>query len=140
MAVRITVDTRDLADLKRRVTSIIEVAGRTRMRQDLAATALRQHQQRFIRRVDPEGVRWQDRVDDKPHPLLERTGRMRRSIRAVPEGDGITVSADTPYAAVHQHGSDTIPARPFLGFGGADLAELTETAEAGLARFVGETL
>ena len=140
MAVRITVDLRDLVDLSRRVTSVIEAAGRTRMRQDLAATALRQTQQRFSRRVSPEGERWRDRVDNKPHPLLEETGRMRRSIRAVPDGDAVAVTASTEYAAVHQYGTDRIPARPFLGFGGADLAELTETAEAHMARFVGETL
>ena len=63
---------------------------------------------------------------------------MRRSIRVVTGGPpGIEVSG---YAAVHQYGSDRIPAREYLGFGDSDLDELTMTADDWLGRFFGQVL
>lgn len=119
---------------------------RHRILQQVAAEALRQHQERFSRRVAPDGTPWEPRQDRKAHPLLEKTGRLRGSLRAVPGGrrrDRIDVKAwGVPYSRVHQFGSEkrNIPRRQYLGFGAADLVDLAETAEHGLERFMGEIL
>ena len=48
--------------------------------------------------------------------ILERTGRLRRSIQTRIEGDRLVASTDLPYAAAHQFGAPRqhLPARPFL--------------------------
>ena len=117
---RITVDLRGLATLPQRVTTVLEAARSTRLKQELAAEALRQHQQRFNRREAPDGSKWQPRKDSKPHPLLQETGKLRHSIRATPERDAVAVRATRPVrgvdvAAVHQHGGGRVPQREFLG-------------------------
>ena len=47
---------------------------------DLAAETVKQTQRRFDRRTAPDGSRWKPRKDNLPHPLLEKSGRLRRSI------------------------------------------------------------
>ena len=143
MAVRITVDLRDLETL----TVYLAGAGSrdlSALTAELAQQTVDQTSRRYDKRQAPDGKSWPPRKDNLPHPLLEKSGRLRRSIqvRALQEREATIGTAGVPYAAVHQHGSRkrNIPARPFLGWGGSDLTELTETAEAGLARFVGETL
>ena len=137
---RITLDLSELVDLPRRVTTVLEAAGRTRMLQELSATTLRQHQQRFSQRRSPDGSPWTPRKDSKPHPILEETGRMRRSIRAVPDGDGVAVTAEPPYAPVHQYGSERVPARPFLGWGEDDLQSLADTSAEWITGWWGEAM
>ena len=140
MAVRITVDLRELETLT------VHLAGAggdlSALTAELAQQTVDQTSRRYDRRQTPEGKPWPPRKDSLPHPLLERTGRQRRSIqaRALQEREATIGTAGVPYAVVHQEGSGPVPARTFLGWGGADLAELTDTAEAHLARFVGETL
>jgi phage virion morphogenesis protein len=48
--------------------------------------------------------------------ILERSGRLRRSIATRVEGNAIVASTDVPYAAAHQFGAPRrrLPARPFL--------------------------
>ena len=48
--------------------------------------------------------------------ILERTGRLRRSIQMHLEADRLVAFTDLPYAAAHQFGSPRrrLPARPFL--------------------------
>lgn len=144
MAVRITVDIRDLLDLPRRVAALVDVKDSARLRAELATVALRQHQQRFDRREAPDGTPWEPRRDNRGHPILEETGRLRRSMHRVMAGGGDSVfgvgTRGVDYAGVHQAGSATIPPRPFLGFGNEDLAELAITAEGWLARHVGALL
>ena len=141
MAVRITVDLRELETLTVRLTG---AAGRdlSALTAELAQQTVDQTNRRYDQRRTPEGKPWPPRKDSLPHPLLEKSGRQRRSIqvRALQEREATIGTAGVPYAVVHQDGSGPIPARTFLGWGGADLAELTETAEAHMARFVGETL
>jgi phage gpG-like protein len=47
--------------------------------------------------------------------ILERSGRLRRSMATRVEGNAIVASTDVPYAAAHQFGvAGRLPARPFL--------------------------
>lgn len=46
--------------------------------------------------------------------ILERSGRLRRSIVTRVEGSALIASTDVPYAAAHQFGTHRLPARPFL--------------------------
>jgi len=48
--------------------------------------------------------------------ILQRSGRLRRSISTRVEGSAIVASTDMPYAAAHQFGTPRrlLPARPFL--------------------------
>ena len=143
---RISVDFSQLDALGADLETLPRGYFRGRMAQQLAAAALQQHQDRFGRRVAPDGTPWAPRKDAKSHPLLEDTRRLRRSLRAVPGGrqrERIDVKSwGVPYAMVHQGGSRkrNIPARPFLGFGEGDLLDLAGIAADSLARFVGEAL
>jgi len=65
--------------------------------------------------------------------ILQRTGRLRRSIATRVEGSGLVASTDVAYAAAHQFGiAARLPRRPFL-------ALTPEDAEA-VAVSVAETL
>ena len=141
MAVRITVDLREVQTLLRHLGGIGS-RDLSALTAELAQQTVDQTNRRYDQRRAPDGKPWPPRKDSKPHPLLEKSGRLRRSIqaRALQEREATIGTAGVPYAVVHQEGRGPIPARTFLGWGGADLAELTETAEAHMARFVGETL
>lgn len=138
---RLTVDLRALRRLQARL-SHIDRAPLSALAQLLGDESVRQTQQRFSRRVTPDGRRWPPRVDDEPHPLLERSGAMRRSIGVREVGDrGVTIGTHgVPYASVHQHGSGRVPQRQFLGWGEGDLGDLAIDAEQWLRKHVGQVL
>ena len=131
MSVRIKVDISDLHRLQANLTSDPEVAELT---DKLATVTERQTQERFSRRREPSGKRWEPRKVPASHPPLELTGRLRRSIEA--QGDakggdiGVELRAPVPYGQIIQRN------RPFLGWGKRDQSELAETAERFLARSV----
>jgi len=55
--------------------------------------------------------------------ILQRTGRLRRSIQTRVEGGALVASSDVPYAAAHQLGiPGRLPARPFLVLAPEDIA------------------
>lgn len=67
-----------------------------------------------------EGRKWKRRKDRLPHPLLEKTGRMRASIRKLRGGgmfsrDYRIVGSDVRYAKYHNAGSGRLPVRQFIG-------------------------
>lgn len=61
--------------------------------------------------------------------ILERTGRLRRSIQTRLEGNAVVASTDLPYAAAHQFGfaRRRLPARPFLVLTETDKQEIAQT-------------
>jgi phage virion morphogenesis protein len=61
--------------------------------------------------------------------ILERTGRLRRSIRTRIEGGRLIASSELPYAAAHQYGAPRrrLPARPFLILALADANAVAQT-------------
>lgn len=46
--------------------------------------------------------------------LLNRTGRLLRSIKARISGDSVTIGSDTEYAQYLQQGTNRMPSRPFI--------------------------
>ena len=139
----IEIDLRDLSRLeiqaeRLRTPDTSELIG------DLARKSLEQTRRRFRRRETPDGNPWPPRVDNEPHPLLEKSGRLLRSIqpRALQDDEFSLGTAGVPYAATHQYGyaERNIPARQFLGFGANDLLEIEETTDTWLARYVGTVL
>lgn len=48
------------------------------------------------------GEKWAPRVDNKPHPLLEKTGKMRRNFKQKLGPDYIEIFNPTPYFKYHQ--------------------------------------
>ena len=100
-------------------------------------------EERFQKEESPEGKAWiplstvtiemKDAINDIDK-ILQAQGNLLLSI--VPEAmkDGIKISTNRVYAAIHQFGGKagrshkvTIPARPFLGFNDSDIKEFTET-------------
>jgi phage gpG-like protein len=71
--------------------------------------------EQFDRRAAPDGTAWEPR---KPPtgtwPLLEKTGRMRRSYHVVATTTGIRVTNSRDYAGYHQTGTIYMPARKVL--------------------------
>ena len=69
--------------------------------------------------------------------ILERTGRLRRSIQTRTESSRLVASTDLPYAAAHQFGAPRrhLPARPFLVLTPAD----TEAAAQSVAETLSDT-
>lgn len=136
----IEVDLRSLEGLERRLTRLQNPDTRDAIR-DLADDSIRQVRRHFDRRRGPDGTPWPPRKDDEPHPLLEKSGRLFRSIgpRSF-EKYGFEISTlNVPYATVQQYGDPgrNIPPRPYLGWGEDDDTELGATTDAWLQRYVG---
>ena len=137
----VTVDARDLNRLIA-ATGNLGDARLSPLTADLAAETVKQTQRRFDRRTAPDGTRWKPRKDNLPHPLLEKSGRLRRSIgeRDLQEKEAEIGTSGVVYAGVHQHGSDRIPQRQFLGWSTEDRADLVTTADDWMERYVGRVL
>lgn len=78
---------------------------------------------------------WAPRKDDEPHPLLQDSTLLRKSIRHQVVGKKVIISSSranngVSLAAVHQLGSkkQNIPARPFLPFRGRRLTPVGQKA------------
>ena len=71
--------------------------------------------ERFEERAEPSGSAWEPR---KPPtgtwPILEKSGRMRKSYHVTATTTGIKVENSTKYAGYHQTGTANMPARPVL--------------------------
>jgi phage gpG-like protein len=60
---------------------------------------------------------WAPRADTEPHPLLQKSTLLRKSIRVISLSNSqVTIGSDRPYAAAQQFGTADIPARPYLPF------------------------
>jgi phage gpG-like protein len=97
----------------------------------------------FSRTEGPDGNKWPKRVDNLPHPLLFKTGKMLEA--AIGEGSGgvteigprdALASVDqsvVKYAGYHmtgtknKDGSPRMPARPYFYAGGPTLDSMTDT-------------
>lgn len=74
----------------------------------------------------PEGTAWPPRVDNKPHPLLIKTGALLRSIRHTRESKNlIHIGPGVPYGKYHQN-SD----RKFIGISPSNAKELKSIIDA----------
>lgn len=66
------------------------------------------------RRASVEGVPWAPRKRAYFHPMLEKSGRTRRSLRSRASGTNVVTSVTTPYARFHQTGTRKMAARPIF--------------------------
>ena len=138
MATTIRVDLSDLHLLqKEMVGALTDKAALTKVAVELAATSLKQTDTRFDERVQPSGRPWRPRKDNKPHPILERSGALRRGIAADADAGGVKLHTTTGRGDEERHQWGGDGHRQFLGWGGSDLAELGGLAEDRLASFVG---
>jgi phage gpG-like protein len=71
--------------------------------------------ERFDARADTAGVPWAPR---KPPtgtwPILEKSGRMRKSYHVTANTTGVSVTNSKPYAGYHQTGTERMVARKVL--------------------------
>jgi phage gpG-like protein len=77
----------------------------------------------FEKRQAPDGKAWAKREDDKPHPILEETGKMRRGWRVITSPKGITAKNKMKHTRFHQFGTRTMVARPMVPRKGQQLPE-----------------
>ena len=124
----------DIGDLARLQASLLDDSALRDLPGRLAETTERQTQERFGRRREPSGKRWEarkPRAKPESHPLLEKTGTLRRSIEAEGESGGtpgVELRAPVPYGQIIQS------RRTFLGWGRRDQKELATEAEQFIAR------
>ena len=82
---------------------------------------LERNELNFLNGTDPDGQPWESlsasTLERKisSFPLIE-SGELFDSLEFNASNKGWTVGTDNDYAEYHQFGTDTIPARPFLGF------------------------
>jgi hypothetical protein len=78
-------------------------------------------EENFYNQVDEMGVPWEPRVDNEPHPLLIKTGRMFAAATNPASPEHFTDFTDTsletgisdavPYAIFHHYGTSRMPSR-----------------------------
>lgn len=130
--------------LRRRIRTIQDGLPPLVSKDRLGSFLLRRMQDRFSRRVDPDNNPWVGRSPKTKgnHPLLEKTGRMRKAMGVlsgtsgmgintgagfrigvrsleVPEGNRMVNTAT--YGRVHQIGNSHVPKRRFLGINRLDV-------------------
>lgn len=72
----------------------------------LAKESLRLIEQGFRNETDPYGHKWRAlKRKRKGKGILDRTGKMRKSFRAVGTGEGVQITNSTDYASHHQFGA-----------------------------------
>ena len=63
-----------------------------------------------------DGDPWAKRKKAKNYPILNNTGKLKNSIKAIIKTfRKIIITATADYAKYHQSGTGDIPARPFIG-------------------------
>lgn len=80
-------------------------------------------QPEILRQFDTQGEgRWPRRLDNLPHPLLVKSGRMKDSYLNVGDRDNVneqtaltlSYGSKNPYAGFHETGTSRLPARPVV--------------------------
>ena len=132
--------------LLKRIRTIQEGLPALASRERLGDFLVRRMQERYGRRVDPEGRPWKERSTNTKgdHPLLEKKGYLRKAIGVLGgingSGMGINTGAGfrigvksvrvqertrtvvtAVYGRAHQLGNKRVPRRRFLGIGRLDV-------------------
>lgn len=87
--------------------------------------------QGFEREEAPDGSKWAPPKHDYGHPLMRDTRDLQNGAVVSPEGNGVRITVDVPYAHYHQDGTDNMDARKIVPDG--PLGERWER-QIGLAR------
>ncbi len=87
----------------------------------------------------PDGEIWEDRKSERfAHPLLDKSGDLKRSIKAVREDkDTINMGTGLPYSAVQQFGFEerNISSRAYLGVGADDERDIKSLIDGWVRNF-----
>lgn len=116
--------------------------GKTVARVALASRVRDLIEEGFIRETDPTFHKWAPRKDTKTHPILTKSGAMRRGFQIDLRGALIVTSnvvsdRGRPYPLFHQTGTKNMPARrvvPVKGLPSHWKADFDRTARAALER------
>ena len=87
--------------------------------------------QGFEREEAPDGSKWAPPKHDYGHPLMRDTRDLQNGAVVSPDGNGVRITVDVPYAHYHQDGTDNMDARKIVPDG--PLGERWER-QIGLAR------
>jgi phage virion morphogenesis protein len=102
--------------LQRKLAKLSQTATNKVLYQRVGAAILTQVQLGFRNASDPWGFAWAKPKLRDGQPLSD-TGRLRRSIRAVADDEGVTVGTNLIYAPIHQFGGTIVPKKAkFLRF------------------------
>lgn len=83
---------------------------------DIGLIAVRYTKEEVFRNEAWDGVPWKPRGKDYPHKPLQKTGRMRNSIRILQySSKGVKWGSRVSYAKYHNAGTSKIPKRKFIG-------------------------
>ena len=61
------------------------------------------------------GKKWQKRKGRANNALLDKTGKLKRSLKATTKDNEVRITRNVPYFKYHQLGTRHIPARPSIG-------------------------
>lgn len=120
----------------------LERDGKTVARVALASRVRDLIEEGFIRETDPTFHKWAPRKDSKPHPILTKSGAMRRGFEIDLRGALIVTSnvvsdKGRPYPLFHQKGTKKMTARrvlPVRGLPSHWKADFDRTTRAALER------
>lgn len=73
--------------------------------------------------------KWKRRKDSKSHKILDKSGKLKASIKPLANSRGGTVGTSIIYGPTHQFGRGPIPARPFLTITDQDEDEIVRVVE-----------
>lgn len=59
---------------------------------------------KYSKGKDPYGKKWVKRKHNYPWPIMDKTGKMKKSYRAEEIDTGVKIINDAPYAITHQYG------------------------------------
>ncbi len=122
---------RRLAEILRGVDDL------TPLMDEIGAILVSSTQDRFERGRGPDGAAWlpSQRVLSEGGQTLVDPGILLASITPVPGNDQVEVGSNMVYAGIHQFGGEAgrrgatkLPARPYLGIGFGDAAEIEAAA------------
>lgn len=117
----------NLSSLREKLEAMALRAQNLRPALEAAAPALVESQRAHFDRGGVGTGSWEPLKDGSGRKPLEGSGKLRDSIHAVVSDHGIEVRSNLPYTAAHQHGTGTIPARPFLVIKDEDLRRVVQT-------------
>lgn len=64
--------------------------------------------------TNPYGVKWKERKDNLPHPILTKTGKMKAAYKSYPQKNGVLITNTAAYSGFHDLGTSSIPQRLML--------------------------
>ena len=112
--ITVTIDT---SNLTRKLADFPEALARAqRNALKVIGNVVKNHTTEAFRNPNDRPSPWAPRKDTKAtHPLLIKSGDLRRNFRSVVTGpDTVVVGTKVKYAGYHQFGTKNMPARPFF--------------------------